>query len=466
MDDQSRLYARWQSDGGISLCRMDTETVIAGLQGGSYLRFSPGGRFLLARGNDRFRAWDVSGREPRLVQQGEEYGFAFHPNGRHLLTAKRDGSFWLYDLNAPDHEPAAFVALPSQPHWGMAYDPAGKRLAVIRAGKAEILDARTGQVMASIPESNVRETPAWHPSGNYLALVCYDGRDLTIPVWDLGRMTRTAILKGCRSAVIHVAFTPGGDHLLSEGWEYMLRLWEWRTGRQILQDRANSNLNLDQHGRFLILDEGGVHLVELASGQEYRSFVAQSAAGKDVNYWVPVVHPEGRICAVTMSDCIRLFDLETGDELAAVPQMNFRTAFQTDGALLVIEDYCAGRCTGPIQAAGNWDRRRCSTAGPTSIWRRTKAVRSSARPRATAHYCFDRARGVYSWAPTAALSTSPSARMEGTRQLGSIVARKVSKSGTPTRAAWSRISPWALCAQEYSVPTAGGLPYRERRVAR
>jgi WD40 repeat protein len=216
----------------------------------------------------------------------------------------------------------------------MAFDPSGKRLAVIRAGKAEILDAGTGRVVASIPQSHVHETPAWHPSGNYLALVCYDGRDLAIAIWDLKRMTRMAILKGCRNAVVHLAFTPDGDHLLSEGWERMLRLWEWRTGRQILQDRATCNLSFDQHGRFLTLNEAGVNLVERASGGEYRSLVAQSAGGKDVNYWVPVVHPGGRVFAVTMSDCIRLFDLESGDELAAVPQQNFCTAFQANGALL------------------------------------------------------------------------------------------------------------------------------------
>ena len=106
MDDQARLCARWLPDGRIVLCQMDTDKAIASLQGGSYLRFSPGGRFLLACGNDRFRAWGVSGQKPQLVQEGEELGFAFHPDGRHLLVARRDGSLWRYDLNGPGHSPS------------------------------------------------------------------------------------------------------------------------------------------------------------------------------------------------------------------------------------------------------------------------------------------------------------------------------------------------------------------------
>ena len=40
MDDRSQIYARWKPNGDISLRRMDTDELIASLQGGHRLRFS------------------------------------------------------------------------------------------------------------------------------------------------------------------------------------------------------------------------------------------------------------------------------------------------------------------------------------------------------------------------------------------------------------------------------------------
>jgi hypothetical protein len=94
-DDQFRLYARHRIPGGsTSLRRIETDEEIALLGKWDDFRFSPKGRFLLAHGDHRFRVWDVSRAEPHVVQEGEEYGFAFHPDGRHLLMGRRDGGLW------------------------------------------------------------------------------------------------------------------------------------------------------------------------------------------------------------------------------------------------------------------------------------------------------------------------------------------------------------------------------------
>jgi serine/threonine protein kinase len=101
-DDQLRLYARPDSNGSISLRRIDTDEEIARLDGwrhSFWLRFCPGGRFLIAWGNYRYRVWDVSAAKPQMVQEGEEHDFAFHPDRRHLLVRLLDGSAWIYDLD-------------------------------------------------------------------------------------------------------------------------------------------------------------------------------------------------------------------------------------------------------------------------------------------------------------------------------------------------------------------------------
>ncbi len=56
--------------------------------------------------------------------------------------------------------------------------------------------------------------------------------------------------------------------------------------------------------------------------------------GEDRNFVDVVVAPDGRLLAANMTDGVRLFDLESGDELAIVPQASKRIAIQSDGALV------------------------------------------------------------------------------------------------------------------------------------
>ncbi len=42
---------------------------------------------------ERFRVWNVTEDVPKVVREGEAYGFAFHPYGRHLCIGS-GGSLW------------------------------------------------------------------------------------------------------------------------------------------------------------------------------------------------------------------------------------------------------------------------------------------------------------------------------------------------------------------------------------
>jgi serine/threonine protein kinase/WD40 repeat protein/Tfp pilus assembly protein PilF len=320
-DDRLRRYARADRDGNISLRWIDTDEEIARLElgrGDTGLLFSPGGRFLLALVDNRFRVWDVADSPPRPLRKGERHEFVFHPDGRHLLEWLGNGSMSLHDLADPKQQPLVLKNR-SVPQ---VFDPAGNRLAALDAGKVHILDAKNGKVLSSIPESQPCQALAWHPSGNYLALVC-SYRELH--VWDLKRMRLMSVLKGCRNSGIHLAFTPDGERLLSGGWESVLRVWDWRTGRQLLQVSGGSNLKCRADGRLLIAQGGRLSLVELAGGREYRSFVQQAHAGNDVEYWHCRIHPGGRLAAAEMSDGDHFFDVETGEELEFLPQNRFST---------------------------------------------------------------------------------------------------------------------------------------------
>jgi eukaryotic-like serine/threonine-protein kinase len=350
-DDRFNFYVRWRGTGGaISLRHIETSEEIATLEGTwTGAAFSPGSQFLLCHGNNRFRVWELSGGKPDLIQEGDEAGSAFHPDGKHLAVGRRDGRVWVYDLTAPATKPTLLTTI--QPGDGqLTIDPTGARLAIIRAGKVLIVDAKTGNHLATIPEPKPIQNLAWHPSANYLALVP-DQTNPDIQIWDMKKIKikKIATLKGTRGDGVRVAFTPDGDQLVSGGWQGILRLWDWRTERLLLQHPARSNLRFDAHGRLLIMDaeEMRFRLIELGGGREHRSIVQQSAEGKNIFYWVPVIHPGGRVLVVPMFDYVRMFDLETGDELADLPPSRYNVAIQKDGAILTNGD--RGLLRWPIQ---------------------------------------------------------------------------------------------------------------------
>jgi eukaryotic-like serine/threonine-protein kinase len=185
-DDQLRLYACRDQKGLISLRRIDTDDEIARLdpppRPDEYLTFSPGGRFLAVDGpHHRLRAWEVSVPQPRLALEVDHQAWAWHPDGRHLLILHKDGSFRLHDLEASRHE-----HVPALEHQGVAdsmvFGPQGDQLAAVADGKLKLLDGKTGKVLAALPEKQTVRQVAWHPGGNYLAVVCSEH---DIHVWDL-----------------------------------------------------------------------------------------------------------------------------------------------------------------------------------------------------------------------------------------------------------------------------------------
>jgi serine/threonine protein kinase/WD40 repeat protein len=366
-DPQVQLIAQRFADGSIAVTRIETGEIIARCKGEDRVRFSPTGRFLLAHGHDRFQVWDLDKTGPARVLAGEGQGFAFHPDGRCLLVGRRDGSLRLHDLASPDDDPSLLVTLPAV--GGLAYDPPGKRLAVTFGGQAKILDAHSGRTLAAMADANHGGTPAWHPSGNYLAIVStkgvpegvaqnHGGRD--IHLWDLTQMKRLAVLRGCPQGGVGVVFTPDGDRLLGRGLDRVVRLWDWRTGRLLLHQPGYANLTVSPAGCFVIEDHHQFSLVALASGQEYRSFVQRLHLDEQVSYGEPIIHPGGRLLGVnlSLSDAknhrVALFDLVTGEELATVPQARFRNAFLADGSLVTNGDQ--GLLRWPIQevSPGHW----------------------------------------------------------------------------------------------------------------
>jgi eukaryotic-like serine/threonine-protein kinase len=316
-DDRFQLFACNDISGQITVHRLSDGKEMARLRylsGEALLRFSPRGRFLLACGSDRIRVWDLSTSPPSVVLEiGAQWPPCLHPDGRHMVLGAHDNSVKLFDLLSSERPRLLFKSSERAGSPG-AFDPTGARLAMVANGRIEIRDTQTWKLLLRLPETEPVSFVAWHPRGNILAVVCEAGP--SIHIWDLERQRRLTVLDGCRGGGISTTFTPDGELLVSNGWEGKIRFWNWRTGQQVLRHMAFTNLRFSSDEKLLIDEGGRFKVVEVATGQEYRTLVQQSSREKEVEYGEGAVHAGGRLLAVAMMDGLRLWDLQTGDEVA------------------------------------------------------------------------------------------------------------------------------------------------------
>ena len=339
-DDRHRLYARIDRHGHISVRRLDTDVESAQLDGfpdAVWLRFSPDGRFLMCAEGQQVRVWDLAGSPPGLVvdEKSGALHHAFDRDSRRLILTRIDGSIQVYDLLSPHQAPQPLAKFGDGPVSQPTFDPHGDKLAVVASDyrTVHILDARSGKPLSAPwrPKAPIFSL-AWHPAGKLLAAACQDRR---IRVWDTVRGQEAAALEGWRGDFINIAFTPEGEFVVSQGWEGKLRFWHWRTGQQVLScSNVGSNFRFGPDGRLIIGEGNRLKLVKVAGGREYRTLVQQSSPGKNVDYESGAVHPDGRLLAVAMNDAARLWDLETGDEVACIgPNPVWGVAFTSDALL-------------------------------------------------------------------------------------------------------------------------------------
>jgi serine/threonine protein kinase/WD40 repeat protein len=320
---QYRIYARADAQGVISIRTIpddqEVQRITSGPTAGSRV-FSPDERFLLTLGSlaERLRVWRVADGQPVLRDEPRGcWGHAFSPDGQRLAVGHQG---WVLVFDLETGQEVKRWRLPAQA-CTLAFHPNGTRLAVgyVQSSVASVYDAVNGRLLTDLPVGVIYgQIVAWHPDGRRLAVAGHDPR---IQIWDVAASRKLATLEGHVQAVTALTFHPDGELLASHGWDGLLLLWDPSSGRQLLRLTSASGPQFSADGRRLgVAWEGArADFLEVIPSREYRTLVNGAGPGLG-GYGFGDISPDGRLLVVGLDSGARLWDLNSGQELAVLPK--------------------------------------------------------------------------------------------------------------------------------------------------
>ncbi len=310
--------------------------------------------------------WRLSGSKPERIidRMGGGPALAFSPDDRYFAMVNDQKTIEIYDLASGECR----WQLPArQPVQNLVFAPHKTRLAIGTNRGVQVRDFQTGKLVGGVLEPNVGfGTLAWHPDGDVLAGISND--DWTIFLWDIAAGKLLGKLQGIRGGGNNLAFNHAGDLLASNGWEGLLRLWDWRGRRQLFATHCEylSCPRFSADDRRLAADRLGnrLRLWVVAGGGEYRTLSrdpppgpandqvglvsllsrfdskSSGAAGPAKYEHGVAIDPTGRLLAAPLKDGVCFWDLKSGQQARFVPfrQRTESLVFEGSGALLTFGD--------------------------------------------------------------------------------------------------------------------------------
>jgi WD40 repeat protein len=233
----------WDAHSGKELLRLNDALISM---------YSSDGKQVATANNDKtITVWDAQtgkkqntlGRNKGMIQQ-----IAFSPEGTYLASANDDGTTIIWDLASgkalltlQEYPSVAWLETPgAQNVPSVAYSPDGTRLvsSANHAGYAVVWNTTTGKQLFTLPTGNGVNYVAYSPDGNRIALASYN----TVSVWDALTGKKSLILQGHTGYISHVAFSPDGKLLATDGSDGNIRVWDTSSGFNLL------TLNVDSGG--------------------------------------------------------------------------------------------------------------------------------------------------------------------------------------------------------------------------
>jgi WD40 repeat protein/tetratricopeptide (TPR) repeat protein len=359
LDGLLQRYATSDGQGNITIRRIPGNREIVHLKGPGasvwWLDFSPDGQFLAAIYNrpsasrpGHVLIWDLARGEIALRLPPEFTntwiwlrGFRDHgvwsPDSRRyaivvpvagpLTQGEPPGTIGVYDVVA--RKEIRRFTLPTITRSQVAFDPSGKQLAVLTTpGVVQVRDVDSGRLLDQITFPAPAKHFTWGCDGRFLAATYAEedtAKSYGIYLWDVPGRRMHKVLEGHRNVPIHLAFNRGGDLLASNGWDGTLRLWNPRTGKELLRTEGDwGTLHFSRDDRFLMVGVGWSAVQrcwEVKTGRESREL--HTPSGKD-STWLGSVgfSADGKLLASegggggVAADGVRLWDVVSARHLA------------------------------------------------------------------------------------------------------------------------------------------------------
>jgi hypothetical protein len=345
-DSDFTRYAQAHHKGEVSIHDKEDGRVLARLPGegkvAAPIRWSADGRFLAARyeggRGTEVRVWNLETNQPALpVLQGVyAHAFDFDATGKLAATGHRDGSIRIHDLESGQEVRRIGVGVVP---YIMRFHPSLRQVAIgcaVREAAVQLLDIDSGQVIVSRALPSEAQGLTWSPSGKRLAVGDYAGR---IHVFDdLTSKAPARVFHGHYGNVASLAVHSENEILASASWDGTIRLWDLRTGAELLQAPMPEAgpLQFSRDGKYLGYGRDRTQFTywEIATGHECRATVAPPGTGfrtESADF-----HPSGEFMVSTNTANVRIDSPSRGEALAVLPLTGAADAvFTPDGESLI-----------------------------------------------------------------------------------------------------------------------------------